>query len=732
MYGANDKVSKNGDTMTGGLNLPALQLTTGPANGAVMTSDAAGNASWQTPGVVSGVDYINVRSKGATGTGTTDDTVAVQAAITAAANAGGGVVYFPVGQYLCTPGATTPALTVPSNVRLVGAGRKASVIVKGGNGVLISMSGPGTDVSGATHCRYSSLEHLAINGGGRQGLALQLYYADNLLFRDVYITSNSDLVVDSAEFWDSRFEDVVIESCTGTANSTTQPNVWLRNSAAASGFGYSGDSVNQIYFTGCRFENFGTGALWITQGPAATNNPNGIYIVNCKFEADAFQGGPFLKTDASCTEIFAKHLYLNAGGFASGYSTPQNIISWAASSSSLEDVYIANEGAATINSGVDLYSGPGTTSVLRNVIGHYQTAPVGSHIYFESSSTGAFLIENCSGSSGAQTSGTVPTSFAGQAPINLVAGVPSDTSFPRPPLNGSLALNTTTSQLYARIAGSWQPTWQPGNVQAFTASGTWTKPVGATTVTVTMIGGGGGGGSGAAEASGTVASGGAGGGGGAYTTKVFAAASLNATESVTVGAGGTGGAAVTASSTVGNSGGAGGNSVFKSASYAVANGGGGGAGGGTGAAAGGYGGGGLSSGGSGGSSSATGAAGSSGTSVGIAGPGGGSGGGITTAAANSAGGAGGSVSASGGNAGGTAGTSGGGAGGTGATTATGVAVAGTGGGGGGSGTTTAAGAGGVAGSYGAGGGGGGGALNGQSSGAGGAGAGGIVIVCTSS
>lgn len=732
MYGAVDKVSKSGDTMTGPLALPSMQLTTGPAAGSVLTSDASGNASWQPPGAVSGVDWINVKSKGATGSGTVDDTAAVQGAITAAQAQGGGVVYFPEGQYLCTPGLSTPALSVPSNVRLVGAGRKAATIVKGGNGVLISMSGPSTDPTGATHVRYSSIEHLGINANSKTGLVLQLYYADNLLFRDVYITSGNDLVVDTTEFWDSRFEDITIESCTGTANSTTQPNVWLRNSAAASGFGYSGDTVNQIFFVGCRFENFGTGALWITQGTAGTNNPNGIYIVNCKMEADSFQGGPFLKTDASCVSVYAKNCYLNAGGFAAGYSTAQNIVSWAASSSSLEDIYIANEGTATVNSGIDLYSGPTSTAVLRNVVGHYLTAPTGAHIYFEASSTGAFLIENCYGTSGAQTSGTLPTLYAGPSPINLVNGTPADSSFAHAPLNGSLAIDTATNQLFARVAGAWAPTGQNGNVQVFTSSGTWTKPAAVTTVTVVLIGGGGGGGSGAVEPSGTVASGGAGGGGAAYTLKTFAASSLSATETVTVGTAGSGGTAVSTSSTVGNTGGAGGNSVFKSTSYAVANGGGAGAGGGTGAASGGSGGGGLSTGGGGGSSSSTGAAGSSGTSVGNGAGGGGSGGGVTTGAAASAGGSGGTVSSSGGNAGGPAGTSGGGAGGVGVATAVGVAIAGTGGGGGGSGTSTAGGTGGAGGVYGAGGGGGGSALNGQTSGAGGSGAGGIVIVYSSS
>jgi polygalacturonase len=43
--------------------------------------------------------YFNVRNFGATGNGTTDDTVAINAAGAAASANGGGVVYFPNGTY---------------------------------------------------------------------------------------------------------------------------------------------------------------------------------------------------------------------------------------------------------------------------------------------------------------------------------------------------------------------------------------------------------------------------------------------------------------------------------------------------------------------------------------------------------------------------------------------------------------------------------------------------------
>ena len=53
---------------------------------------------------------FNVRDFGATGSGTTDDTAAIVAAIlsTVAANKYGGAVYFPAGKYLVTDGTAGP------------------------------------------------------------------------------------------------------------------------------------------------------------------------------------------------------------------------------------------------------------------------------------------------------------------------------------------------------------------------------------------------------------------------------------------------------------------------------------------------------------------------------------------------------------------------------------------------------------------------------------------------
>ncbi len=282
------------------------------------------------------------------------------------------------------------------------------------------------------------------------------------------------------------------------------------------------------------------------------------------------------------------------------------------------------------------------------------------------------------------------------------------------------------------------------DVQIFTSSGTWTKPAGAKSVLVQLIGGGGGGGSGRKGAAGTIRSGGAGGGAGGWAMSTFSASVLGSTETVTIGTGGAGGASRTANDSNGLPGSIGGSTSFGTSQIWLRAGNGTGGGGGAAAAAtGGFSGQlfppGSSSASNGSSSSATGAAGTT-PAINNYGPGpGGSGGGITAANVASNGGNGGYVGSSGTGTnsgygtsiqGGSGGSSGG-NGGNGTASPTNSNIGGAGGGGGSSSTTTNAGAGGNGAIYGAGGGGGGASVNSVgNSGAGGNGANGIAIITT--
>jgi hypothetical protein len=397
-------------------------------------------------GVVTPQDY------GATGDGVTDDTAAVQAAINAVNAAGGGVLFFPEGSYLVTPSgspATALSMTGMVGVRLVGASARASRLVKNGAGTLLSMSGAATDTTGVTHTKYCSIQDLGFSGNSNTGLIFRLYYADNLFFRDVYVTSNADVVVDTAEFWDSRFYNLVVESSGSTTADAQTPNMLLRNSAAASGYGFSTDNVNQIHFLGCRWEGFKTGAAWIQQGVSNSNNPNGIFFTDCKMETSALNGGPHLLADSSCKGVYVNHLYCYSGGFTGGYSTAQNVITWSAQDSALNDVFIANGASATVANGVTLNSTVANqNSVARNVTAIYNAAPTGSHMAY-GTATGGFIVENCTfNGSPITTLNAVANLVATSSSSSIIGGLVGGDTFKR------FQVNANGAQLYGTGAAA--------------------------------------------------------------------------------------------------------------------------------------------------------------------------------------------------------------------------------------------------------------------------------------
>lgn len=96
------------------------------------------------------VREFNVKHYGALGDGSTDDTEEIQAAITAANAAGGGLVWFPRGTYIVAP-TTTVRLILYSNLTLAGEGDSSIIKIKNNNGNFATMFGPATDATSLTN-----------------------------------------------------------------------------------------------------------------------------------------------------------------------------------------------------------------------------------------------------------------------------------------------------------------------------------------------------------------------------------------------------------------------------------------------------------------------------------------------------------------------------------------------------------------------------------------------------
>lgn len=726
-----------------------------------LAGDLSGSAAAPTvPTAVKKGDLVfNVRDYGAVGDGSTNDTAAIQAAITAAGSTTGRGVYFPAGRYVFS------SLTIDADITLQGdpprygapaafgsAGTYTVASFYGGSWLVsTATSGNAIEIShnAGPQIRKSVLRHIGLVGPGT-GTSCGIHLGTKIKssrWSDVKIQNfSTGLILDGV--YDSTFYDLAVYGC--------QTGVWLTNSSNQNAFFdtdlqynstyalrldaadtnlFSGGvtEVNNgtvIYLNGAQqtvFDNWyfeDIQGSWPSPATWGVDNPSGDFssFRNCHFNAAA----PVRISGNHASILYPEYapaITINGsnghyvGTFVGGITeaTPgaNNIID--------SNTRISFRGDAFLNIGKKLYFGP-TTSYANWVQ--------------RNSGTGDTEISSPSGVVGVLPGGSTPSIRLGTA-TQIFSGAAAPEAIVTATV-GSLYLRTggsTGSTLYIKESGSGNTGWStpgagtPPDIQEFTASGTWTKPAGAKTVWVALIGQGGGGGSGRRGAAGTARIGGGGGGGGAITQRQFDATDLTSTVAVTVGtAGGGGGAAVTANDTSGNAGTNGGQSFF--GNYAMAVGGNPGAGGAVAAtAAGGTGGFGTTNGGTGGAGQSTGVAGGGGGQSG-GGGGGGAGGGITTADVASNGGVGSacaSVTSVGFGAAGvvdttppTSGT---------AAPAT-KGLPGPGAGGGASSITTAAQSGANAPIYGGGGGGGGASLNGNNSGAGGNGGPGRALIIT--
>lgn len=310
-------------TATGTVGLSDLNTTNAPVNPPYKTpflSHNGTNLTWKTS------IENDVRDFGAVGDGATDDTVAIQAAIDAA---GSGLVTFPSGIFMVR------GLKLNNKgVAIRGDGRFGTRIKRlNGTDPLIDVSGTAT---GLGHLRYVTITNVQIDGNSMPGLLVRSYYADCTIYDKISFIHCAGTALDFVEVWDSRFDNCIWEDC----GSSSDPATLFRNSTASGTFGFSTDNTNQIYFTGCRWEGFGNGAICLDgSSGGSTQMLNGIFFVACKMETKV-AAGPAFQILNNTTVIFVNQLYLGMMSLDPAHTTPIDAIEDHASHTFMTNVYV--------------------------------------------------------------------------------------------------------------------------------------------------------------------------------------------------------------------------------------------------------------------------------------------------------------------------------------------------------------------------------------------------------
>lgn len=173
------------------VTIPAISQTWTPANVPTDAYVELGSAS-QPPGLGSAKmllsqigSTINVKNYGAVGDGTTNDTAAIAAAFTAAAD--GATVYFPAGTYAIT------TITLHKGLHLVGDGPYASTIKRIASGVGVASNLLFFEANGGVPISAVSLEGLGFDHAWNGSLVsvyscVTIYEANAVTIRNCFFT----------------------------------------------------------------------------------------------------------------------------------------------------------------------------------------------------------------------------------------------------------------------------------------------------------------------------------------------------------------------------------------------------------------------------------------------------------------------------------------------------------------------------------------------------------------
>ena len=248
------------DTMVDG---DAANMSYSPAGGSAVTTSVQAKLR----------ETVSVKDFGAVGDGVTDDTAAIQAAITSAS---GKLLHIPSGSYL------TSKITLPSNITIIGDG--ASSVIKLNN-------------SQDDHLFYAT---------GQQGITLDNFVLDgNKSNQTVGAVSRCFYALDTS---DIRLINITVQNAADhglhiSVGPTTDPLT---------------DSL-RVWLDKCKFINNGTTTSGGNGGSGAAVTCKYLWATDCYSEGNILSGFKFTGANLSAKGCYA--IDNDCGGFSTGFDS---------------------------------------------------------------------------------------------------------------------------------------------------------------------------------------------------------------------------------------------------------------------------------------------------------------------------------------------------------------------------------------------------------------------------
>lgn len=341
------------------------------------------------PGASGWWSIFNVTYYGATGNGTTDDTAAIQAAINAAQNDGGGIVYFPAGTFVCNHASTQASTTVP--LYFIGSGIDITTLFCTTSGIYCALEilCPG------------GVQDMTVNGGAVATQAL------------LFATSNTSSNID---FWfcnrvkaqniSSSGEWVLALIGSETAN-VVQVNLLYLNDVIVSGPSASGTDafaianigtayVNNMTFRNLsRSPNFYGATLLFVNGIYVESVPNTAGVVFDEYVTEAHISN--LYVDSASAQVFINAVFSFLSDSDIVTNTGSGALQLGTSVlSSVQKVSIDNCRVAGILIEATAANNPGQIYMTNSHL-YASAVGTGAVIYdaHTASQSGIFLFSNC-------------------------------------------------------------------------------------------------------------------------------------------------------------------------------------------------------------------------------------------------------------------------------------------------------------------------------------------------